>query len=181
MPKTPASEDFKAAENGHIQKNPAEMPGKDDFFRAWGNSFYLYAQLVALSCYGLIQTRNCHGFCNNRDYNLSVPHFMSEYSIHPIPQIYGHRMRLLVILSPTDRWGTKTEYTMLRKFLHKDGYLRIAPEVYMRIVQNRKASKKHYRRIEEYTPKTGIVRLLRLTEKQYNNIYMVTGEPDYQE
>lgn len=24
-------------------------------------------------------------------------------------------------------------------------------------------------------------RNLRLTEKQYNNIYMVTGEPDYQE
>ena len=30
-------------------------------------------------------------------------------------------------------------------------------------------------------PKTGVVRLLRLTERQYNNIYMVTGEPDYQE
>ena len=68
-----------------------------------------------------------------------------------------------------------------RQFLHKDGYLRIAPEVYMRIVQNRKASEKHYRRIEEYAPKTGTVRLLRLTEKQYNNIYMVAGEPDYQE
>lgn len=48
-------------------------------------------------------------------------------------------MRLLVILSPTEKWGTKTEYTKLKKFLHKDGYLRIAPEVYMRIVQNRKA------------------------------------------
>ncbi|HEF1046606.1 TPA: CRISPR-associated endonuclease Cas2 [Campylobacter coli] len=90
-------------------------------------------------------------------------------------------MRLLVILSPTDRWGTKTEYTRLRKFLHKDGYLRIAPEAYMRIVQNRKASEKHYRRIEEYAPKTGTVRLLRLTEKQYNNIYLVTEEADYQE
>ena len=60
-------------------------------------------------------------------------------------------MRLLVILSPTDKWGTKTEYTKLRKFLQRDGYIRIAP-------------------------KTGVVRLLRLTEKQYNNIYMVTGE-----
>lgn len=90
-------------------------------------------------------------------------------------------MRLLVILSSTDRWGTKTEYTRLRKFLHKDGYLRIAPEVYMQIVQNRKASEKHYRRIETYAPKTGIVRLLRLTKKQYNNIYLVTGEADYQE
>ena len=26
-------------------------------------------------------------------------------------------MRLLVILSPTDKWGTKAEYTKLRKFL----------------------------------------------------------------
>ena len=43
------------------------------------------------------------------------------------------------------------------------------------------ASKPATRIIEEYTPKTGIVRLLRLTEKQYNNIYMVAGEPDYQE
>lgn len=45
-------------------------------------------------------------------------------------------MRLIAILSPTDKWGTKTEYTKLRKFLRKDGY---------------------------------------------NDIYMVTGETDYQE
>lgn len=90
-------------------------------------------------------------------------------------------MRILVILSPTNRWGTKTEYTNLRRFLQKDGYLRIAPEVFMRIVQNRKAAEKHYRRIIDYAPLTGTVRMLHLTEKQYGNIYMVTGEPDYQE
>ena len=49
----------------------------------------------------------------------------------------------------------------------------------MRVVQNRKASEKHYRRIDEVKPKTGVVRLLRLTEKQYNYIFMVTGEHDY--
>jgi len=53
--------------------------------------------------------------------------------------------------------------------------------VFMRVVQNRKAAKKHYRRIKEYAPKTGVVRMLRLTEKQYDNITMITGEPDYQE
>lgn len=90
-------------------------------------------------------------------------------------------MRILAILSPTNKWGTKTEYTKLRKFLQKDGYLRIAPEVYMRIVQNRKASEKHFRRIIEAAPATGVVRLLRLTERQYNSIYMVTGGTDYQE
>lgn len=90
-------------------------------------------------------------------------------------------MRLLAILSPTNKWGTKTEYTKLRKFLHKDGYIRIAPEVYMRIVPNRKAAEKHYRRIDEMAPKTGNVRVIKLTEKQYDNIYMVTGGVDYQE
>ena len=90
-------------------------------------------------------------------------------------------MRLIVMLSPTDKWGTKTEYTKLRKFMRKDGYIRIAPEVYMRIVQNRKTAEKHYRRIDEVAPKTGVVRMLRLTEKQYKNIYLVTGETDYQE
>ena len=90
-------------------------------------------------------------------------------------------MRLIVILSPTDKWGTKTEYTNLRKFLIKDGYLRIAPEVFMRIVQNRKAAEKHYRRIKEYASKTGVVRMIRITEKQYENITMITGEADYQE
>lgn len=79
-------------------------------------------------------------------------------------------MRLIAILSPTDKWGTKTEYSRLRKFLLKDGYIRIGPEVFMRVVQNRKASKKHYRRIDEVKPKTGVVRLLRLTGKQYNDI-----------
>ena len=48
-------------------------------------------------------------------------------------------MRLIAILSPTDKWGTKTEYARLRKFLLKDGYIRIGPEVFMRVVQNRKA------------------------------------------
>lgn len=90
-------------------------------------------------------------------------------------------MRLFVILSPTDKWGTKTEYTRLRKFLLKDGYTRIAPEVFMRIVQNRKAAEKHYRRLEEVAPKTGTVRLLRITEKQYSNMYYVAGEEDAQE
>ena len=90
-------------------------------------------------------------------------------------------MRLLVILSPTNKWGTKTEYSNLRKFLKKDGYLRIAPEVYMRVVTNRKGAEKHFRRIEEFAPKTGVVRMIRLTEKQYSNIVFVSGEFDYQE
>lgn len=66
-------------------------------------------------------------------------------------------MRLIAILSPTDKWDTKTEYTKHREFLLKDCCIRIAPEVFMRVVQNRKASEKHYRRIDEVKTKTGLV------------------------
>ena len=90
-------------------------------------------------------------------------------------------MRILAILCPTEKWGTKTEYSKLRKFLYSDGYIRIAPEVYMRVIQNRKAAEKHFRRILEFAPKSGEVRLLRSTEKQYSNICWLTGEPDRQE
>ena len=90
-------------------------------------------------------------------------------------------MRIIVILSPTNKWGTKTEYTNLRKFLLRDGYLRIAPKVFIRTTPTRRSSEKHYRRLEEYAPKSGTVRVLRLTEKQYESIYMLTGEPDRQE
>ena len=66
-------------------------------------------------------------------------------------------------------------YTRVSTTMQIDGYSLDAQKTKM------KASEKHYRRIDEVAPKTGVVRLLRLTEKQYNNIYMVTGEADYQE
>ena len=90
-------------------------------------------------------------------------------------------MRILVILSPTNKYGTKTEYTKLRQFLLSDGYLRISEEVFMRITRNRKSAEKHLRRIKEYAPKTGTVRVFKMTEKQYSNIWMLTGDMDYQE
>ena len=34
---------------------------------------------------------------------------------------------------------------------------------------------------ENYYSSKEVVRILRLTEKQYDNITMITGEPDYQE
>jgi CRISPR-associated protein Cas2 len=53
-------------------------------------------------------------------------------------------MRILVMLNPTNRHGTKMAYTELRKFLINDGYLKLQPDVFMvvedtkKIVQNTK-------------------------------------------
>ena len=57
-------------------------------------------------------------------------------------------MRILVLLDPTNKRGTKRAYTALRTFLYSDGYLRIGTELFMRITQSRKTAEKHIRRLK---------------------------------
>ena len=90
-------------------------------------------------------------------------------------------MRVLVFLNPTNKHGTKMEYTILREFLKKDGYTMFQPEVFMRVVTNRKGAEKHFRRISDYAPKIGVIRMLKLTEKQYENMEYLVGEEKKQE
>lgn len=90
-------------------------------------------------------------------------------------------MRVIVMLNPTNKYGTKGAYTKLRKFLESDGYIMLQPEVFMRIATNRKSAEKHLRRLEDYNPETGQVRVMKLTEKQFQNIWMLTGGLDRQE
>lgn len=90
-------------------------------------------------------------------------------------------MRMLVLLQPTNARGTKTAYTKLRKALYDDGFMMVAPELYMRVVSNRKAIEKHRRRMMEVLPKTGRVMMLTLTEKQWNRVDYLVGEKSYQE
>lgn len=52
-------------------------------------------------------------------------------------------MRILVMLDPTNKRGTKKDYTDLRNFLVSDGYLCIGTELYelyMRITPSRKTA-----------------------------------------
>lgn len=90
-------------------------------------------------------------------------------------------MRVIVMLNPSNKYGTKGAYTKLRKFLESDGYLMLQPEVFVRIATNRKSAEKHIRRLEAYNPESGQVRVLKLTEKQYESIWMLTGDTERQE
>ena len=90
-------------------------------------------------------------------------------------------MRMLVLLQPTNARGTKTAYTKFRKALFDDGFVMVAPELYMRVVANRKAILKHRRRMVETLPKTGRVTMVTLTEKQWDRIEYLVGEKSYQE
>ncbi len=90
-------------------------------------------------------------------------------------------MRILVMLNPTNRHGTKMAYTELRKFLINDGYLKLQPDVFMRVEDTKKNCTKHQNRIQFYLPPTGEVRMLILTEKQFENCLLCQEKPDLQE
>ena len=90
-------------------------------------------------------------------------------------------MRILVLLDPTNKYGTKSAYTKLRDFLRSDGYLRIGNEMFMRITMSKKTAMKHITRLFGYSPQNGTVRVIQLTEKQYKSIIYLTGGTDHQE
>jgi len=90
-------------------------------------------------------------------------------------------VRILILLNPTNRYGTKGGYTELRKFLLSDGYLKLQPEVFMRVEDTKKSCIKHQNRIKSYLPPTGEVRMLILTEKQFSGCVLCQEKPDIQE
>ena len=85
------------------------------------------------------------------------------------------------MLAPTNKYGTKTAYTELRKFLIKDGYLLLQPEVFMRVENTKKNCIKHQNRIKQFLPPTGTVRMFILTENQFYSCVLCQDEVDSQE
>ena len=86
-------------------------------------------------------------------------------------------MRLLVffdlpVATPQDR----KDYTAFRKFLIKDGYDMLQFSVYSRITLNNDDSAKHIARLKRNQPPKGSVRVLNITEKQYNSMKILVGE-----
>lgn len=71
--------------------------------------------------------------------------------------------------------------TKFRKFLLDDGYIMMQYSVYSRICKNNDDLTKHINRIKINTPKNGNVRLLQVTENQYNNIIMFSGTKKVEE
>lgn len=69
--------------------------------------------------------------------------------------------------------------TKFRKFLLKDGYHMMQLSVYTRICNGVEAVEKHEARLNLNLPSKGSVRLLTLTEKQYESIHVLLGEKTF--
>jgi len=86
-------------------------------------------------------------------------------------------MRILVMFDlPVDTKEKRKQYTNFHKFLINDGYIMMQYSVYSRVTLNHDDMKKHIQRLIRNLPKYGSVRVLELTEKQYNSMKILVGE-----
>ncbi len=91
-------------------------------------------------------------------------------------------MRVIVMFDlPMQSKNEKKEYSKFRKFLLKNGYVMMQFSVYSRFCRNNTDMHKHIERVVKAKPKYGNVRILQVTEKQYINMAVVTGEFDFEE
>lgn len=86
-------------------------------------------------------------------------------------------MRVLVFFDlPVTSKKDRKEYAKFRKHLINDGYDMLQFSVYSRITQNHDDAKKHIERLSKNLPPKGSVRVMQVTEKQYNSMLIMVGE-----
>lgn len=85
-------------------------------------------------------------------------------------------MRLLLMFDmPTITNEDKKNYTKFRDNLIDDGFIMIQYSVYVRICKNQDDIIKHTNRVKLFAPAKGNIRLLQITEKQYEQMLMLRG------
>jgi CRISPR-associated protein Cas2 len=85
-------------------------------------------------------------------------------------------MRIIVFFDlPVDSASNRREAARFRKFLLNDGYHMLQYSVYARVCNGMDAVEKHKARIRLNLPENGAIRMLTITEKQYESIEILLG------
>lgn len=85
-------------------------------------------------------------------------------------------MRVIVFFDlPVKTKKERSDATKFRNFLVSDGFYMVQYSVYVRICNGMDAVAKHRARVKRCLPQNGSVRLLVITEKQYEAIDVLLG------
>ncbi len=85
-------------------------------------------------------------------------------------------MRMIVFFDlPTLSAKERKAAAKFRNFLLKDGYSMMQWSVYSRVCNGMDSVAAHQQRLKQNLPENGSVRLLKLTEKQYESIEILLG------
>ena len=91
-------------------------------------------------------------------------------------------MRLILFFDlPMVLKRDKKIYADFRKYLIKSGFFMLQESVYCKIFNNRDAAIKHINILNRNIPSKGYIRLMLVTEKQYNNSIIIIGGKSNQE
>ena len=89
-------------------------------------------------------------------------------------------MRIMVFFDlPVKTKAQRRDATRFRSFLLKDGYHMVQYSVYARICNGVDSVETHKQRLKKVLPSRGAVRMIVITEKQFNNIEILVGHSDF--
>ena len=87
-------------------------------------------------------------------------------------------MRMLVFFDlPVQTKSQRKAAAKFRSFLLNDGYYMVQYSVYARVCNSYDTVEKHHARLKSAIPNDGAVRLLVITEKQYQQMEILLGKP----
>lgn len=85
-------------------------------------------------------------------------------------------MRMIVMFDlPVKTPAQRKTATKFRKFLVEDGYHMLQFSIYARVCNGTDAVDKHRKRLYTVVPSNGSVRMMVITEKQYQDIEILVG------
>lgn len=86
-------------------------------------------------------------------------------------------MRVLIFFDlPVVSEKDRREYRKFRKYLIKNGFLMLQESVYCKLAQNSTVGEAICENIRKNRPSSGLVQLLKVTEKQYAKMDFIVGE-----
>lgn len=87
-------------------------------------------------------------------------------------------MRLIVFFDlPIESSAQKREYRRFRKFLLRSGFVMMQESVYCKIVLNATAAAAVQENIRKHKTADGLIEMLLITERQFERMEIVVGEP----
>lgn len=85
-------------------------------------------------------------------------------------------MRILLLFDlPSVESYEKKEYRVFKQALAKNGYTMIQFSVYMKPMNGQIKIDNEIKKLSKYIPDSGNIRLLQMTEKQYQEMHIILG------
>lgn len=92
------------------------------------------------------------------------------------------QMRVMCMFDlPMETKEDQRSYRLFRKELLSNGFVMLQYSIYYRIVPNRPAGKKYESILKRMIPRNGEVRLLYVSEKQFEDMQLLVGMKGHQE